>query len=126
MRPRGHAYFARHQQQREQREQRERLEREAEAAFCHYGEMLAALVDDVQVNRPRPVRGKMMVLNLSLLTDQAGVLRVGDYLEQVSQETDAEVRFTGPWPPYSFAGTFARLKEIAEPLRKAAEIGTTG
>ena len=58
--------------------------------------MLAALVDDVQVNRPRPVRGKKMVLNLSLLTDQAGVLRVGDYLEQVSQETDAEVRFTGP------------------------------
>ena len=37
VRPRGHAYFARHQQQREQREQRARLEREAEAAFCHYG-----------------------------------------------------------------------------------------
>jgi len=107
VRPRGHAYFARHQRQ---REQRERLEREAEAAFCRHGELLAALVDDVQVNRLRPVRGKMMVLNLSLLTDQAGVLRVGDYLEQVSQETDAEVRFTGPWPPYSFAGTFARLK----------------
>jgi hypothetical protein len=107
VRPRGHAYFARHQRQ---REQRERLELQAEAAFCRHGEMLAALVDDVQVNRPRPVRGKMMVLNLSLLTDQAGVLRVGDYLEQVSQETDAEVRFTGPWPPYSFAGTFARLK----------------
>ena len=67
-----------------------------------------------------------MVLNLSLLTDQAGVLRVGGYLEQVSQETDAEVRFTGPWPPYSFAGTFPRLKEIAEPTRKAAEIGTIG
>ena len=126
VRPRGHAYFARHQQQREQREQRERLEREAEAVFCRHAEMLAALVDDVQVNRPRPVRGKMMVLNLSLLTDQAGVLRVGDYLEQVSQETDAEVRFTGPWPPYSFAGTFAKLKEIAEPARKAAEIGTIG
>ena len=123
VRPRGHAYFTRHQQQ---REQRERLEREAEAVFCRHAEMLAALVDDVQVNRPRPVRGKMMVLNLSLLTDQAGVLRVGDYLEQVSQETDAEVRFTGPWPPYSFAGTFAKLKEIAEPARKAAEIGTIG
>ena len=81
--------------------------------------MLAALVDDVQVNRPRPVRGKMTVLNLSLLTDQAGVLRVGDYLEQVSQETDAEVRFTGPWPPYSFAGTFAKLKENCRTSEKS-------
>ena len=120
LRPRGHAYFARHQRR---REQRERFEREAEAVFCRHGEMLAALVDDVHVNRPRPVRGKIMVLNLSLLTDQAGVSRVGDYLEHVSQETDAEVRFTGPWPPYSFAGTFARLGGIAEPARKAAEIG---
>ncbi len=123
LRPRGHAYFARHQQR---REQHERLEREAEAVFRRHGETLAALVDDVQVSRPRPVPGKMMVLNLSLLTDQAGVLRVGEYLEQVSQETDAEVRFTGPWPPYSFAGTFAKLKEIAEPAREAAEIGTIG
>jgi hypothetical protein len=123
LRPRGHAYFARHQRQ---REQRERLELQAEAAFRRHGEMLATLVDDVQVNRPRPVRGKMMVLNLSLLTDQAGVARVGDYLEQVSQGTGTEVRFTGPWPPYSFAGTFARLKLIAEPARKAAEAGTIG
>ena len=92
--PRGHAYFARHPQR---REQHERLEREAEAVFRRHGETLAALVDDVQVSRPRPVPGKMMVLTL-LLTDQAGVLRVGEYLEQVSQETDAEVRFTGPWP----------------------------
>ena len=123
VRPRGHAYFARHQRR---REQRERLEREAEAVHRRHGEMLAALVDDVHVNKPRPVLGKMMVLNLSLLTDQAGLLRVGDYLEQVSQETDAEVRFTGPWPPYSFAGTFARPEEIAEPARKAAEFGATG
>jgi hypothetical protein len=121
LRPRGHAYFARHQLW---REQRERAEREAEAVFRRHGEMLAALVDDVQVNRPRPVRGKVMILNLSLLTDQAGVLRVGDYLEQLSRETDAEVRFTGPWPPYSFTGTFARLKEIAGPARKAAGITT--
>ena len=122
-RPRGHAYFARHHQR---REHRERLERDAEAVFRRHGEMLAALVEDVHVNKLRPVRGKMMMLNLSLLTDQAGLLQIGDYLEQVSQEAEAEVRFTGPWPPYSFAGTFASLKEIAEPTRKAAEVGTTG
>ena len=115
-RPRGRAYFASHQLR---REQRERLEQQAEAALRRHGEVLAALVDDVQVNKPRPVPGKMMVLNLSLLTDQAGVQRVGDYLEPVSQESGAEVRFTGPWPPYSFAGTFARPKEIAEPVNNA-------
>ena len=32
--------------------------------------MLAALVDDVHVNKLRPVQGKMMMLNLSLLTDR--------------------------------------------------------
>lgn len=119
-RPRGHAYFARHQRR---REHRERLEREAAAVFRRHGEILAALVDDVQVNSPRPVPGKMMVLNLSLLTDQAGLLRVGDYLERVSQEADAEVRFTGPWPPYSFAGTFAKLKVMAEPVRQPLKPG---
>jgi hypothetical protein len=111
VRPRGRAYFAQHQRR---REQGRRLEREAEAVFRRHGEMLAALADDVQINRLRPVQGKMMLLNLSLLTDKPGMSRVGDYLEQVSQEAGAEVRFTGPWPPYSFAGTFASLKEAAK------------
>ena len=103
VRPRGHAYFTRHQLR---REQRERLEQEAEAEFRRHYEMLASMVGAVQVNRRRAVPGKMTVVDLSLLADKAGVRRVGDYLDRVRREAGAEVRFTGPWPPYSFASTF--------------------
>ena len=30
---------------------------------------------------------------------------IGDLLDEVAAQSDAEVRFTGPWPPYSFAPT---------------------
>jgi Gas vesicle synthesis protein GvpL/GvpF len=111
--PRGHAYFARHQLR---REQRERLGRTAAAAFGRHGEMLAALASDVQVNRPRPAPGKIMVLNMSLLADSDGVRRIGDYLERVRKEAGTDVRFTGPWPPYSFgdmSGEFGVRAEAA-------------
>lgn len=119
-RPRGHAYFARHQLR---REQRERLEQSAEANFHRHCEMLAALASDVQVNRPRPVPGKIMVLNMSLLADQAGVSRVGEYLEQVREESGTEVRFTGPWPPYSFANTFGKLVKFSDAVGRPLEPG---
>jgi hypothetical protein len=102
VRPRGHAYFARHQLRREQHERRER---QAEAEFRRHCEILTLMADDVHVNKCRTVPGKMTVLDLSLLADETGVRCIGDYLERVSKEADAEVRFTGPWPPYSFAGT---------------------
>jgi gas vesicle protein GvpL/GvpF len=108
IRPRGRAYFAREQHRRELREQ---LEQRADADCRRYCENLDALADDVRLNTPRPVKGKRMVLNLSLLAGRAAIARVGDYLEGVSQEPGVEVRFTGPWPPYSFAGTFGTLKD---------------
>ncbi len=103
---RGRAYFARQQLR---RQLRERLEPKAEEDARRYLENLAALAEDVQVNKPRPVKGRQMVLNLSLLVARAAVSRVGEYLEEVSREPGVEVRFTGPWPPYSFAGTFGTI-----------------
>lgn len=103
---RGRAYFARQQLRRQLKEQ---LEPKAEADSRRYLEHLAALAEDVQVNKPRPVKGRQMVLNLSLLVARAAVSRVGEYLEGVSREPGVEVRFTGPWPPYSFAGTFGTI-----------------
>ena len=69
-RPRGHAYFA---SQRLRLDQRERLGQAAEADSLRHREMLAVAGRDVQVNTPRPVPGKIMVLSISLLADQAGV-----------------------------------------------------
>ena len=106
--PRGRAYFAHHKLLREHREQ---LERSEEADFRRYCENLSVLADDVQINKSQALKGKRMVLNLSLLAAQAAIARVGAYLEEVSQEPGVEVRFTEPWPPYSFTGTFGNLKD---------------
>ena len=51
-----------------------------------------------------------MILNLSLLLRRDAIPRLGDYLETVSQEQAVEVRFTGPWPPYSFTGAFGSVE----------------
>lgn len=103
----GRAFFVR---QELRRELKERLEQEAEAGSRRYFENLVVLADDVRVNKTRPVKLRQMVLNLSLLVARTGISRVGEYLEEVSAEPGVEVRFTGPWPPYSFAGTFATIE----------------
>lgn len=100
---RGRDFFARQQLRRRLKEE---LERKAAADCRRYVENIGALADDVQVNKPRQVKGRQMVLNLSLLVAQVTISRLGEYLEEVSQEPGVEVRFTGPWPPYSFVGAF--------------------
>ena len=108
---RGRDFFVRQQFQRQARAQ---FERKAEAACRRYCENLAPLADDMQVNKPRPVQGRQMVLNLSLLVARPAISRVGEYLEGVSLEPGVEVRFTGPWPPYSFAGAFGAVDNHGE------------
>jgi hypothetical protein len=39
---------------------------------------------------------------LTLLADEAGASAVGEVLDDVVEEPGVAVRFTGPWPPYSF------------------------
>ena len=39
---------------------------------------------------------------LTLLADEEGVDAVGSILDEVAAEEGVSVRFTGPWPPYSF------------------------
>jgi hypothetical protein len=108
---RGRDFFVRQQLQRQARAQ---FEREAAAACRRYCENLAPLAGDMRVNKPRPVQGRQMVLNLSLLVTRPAISRVGAYLEGVSLEPGVEVRFTGPWPPYSFAGSFGTVDNHEE------------
>lgn len=103
---RGREYFARQQLRRRFKAE---IERKSAADCRRYVASLTALADDVQVNKPRPVKGRQMVLNLSLLSARTAISRLGEYLEEVSREPGVEVRFTGPWPPYSFAGRFGNL-----------------
>jgi len=45
--------------------------------------------------------GKQMLLNLSCLTESRG-RALGAVLEEIQRAEGVSVRFTGPWPPYSF------------------------
>lgn len=46
------------------------------------------------------------VATLSVLAPQADEERLGERLDEYVADPELSVRFTGPWPPYSFAPTF--------------------
>lgn len=45
-------------------------------------------------------------VSLTVLASDENESAIGDLLETVADETGASVRFTGPWPPYSYAPTY--------------------
>jgi hypothetical protein len=45
---------------------------------------------------------KQMLVNLSCLVDMERYKALGEELEKIEQMDGFSVRFTGPWPPYSF------------------------
>ena len=49
-----------------------------------------------------PDREGTVQARLTLLADEEGVDAVGSILDEVAAEEGVSVRFTGPWPPYSF------------------------
>lgn len=52
-----------------------------------------------------PIGGRQQGPRLALLADDGREEAIGDAIEDVVDE-GAEVRYTGPWPPYTFAPTF--------------------
>jgi len=47
-------------------------------------------------------KGKVILLNLSCLVAKGKVDSLGEELEKIDNMEGFSVRFTGPWPPYSF------------------------
>jgi hypothetical protein len=41
-----------------------------------------------------------------VLAHESAADAIGEELDAVAAEPGVEVRFTGPWPPYTFAPTF--------------------
>jgi hypothetical protein len=70
--------------------------------------MVKPLADEMKlvstcVDVPEKWRGKQMLLNMSCLVRKDNVEGLGSKLSQIKDE-GYSVRFTGPWPPYSFVG----------------------
>lgn len=97
--PRGTTYFL---QQKLEKALAAKLLEKAEKDCRHQQETLASLAEEVTSNKLKKLEGeRQMILNLSLLARRDRVETIGETLEPF-EENGVEVRFTGPWPPYSF------------------------
>jgi hypothetical protein len=80
------------------------MEKQADLFAQDFYARIRQCVEDVRVDNLKKVDGgKQMLLNLSCLM-QEGCGDLGRVLDDIQQTKGISVRFTGPWPPYSFVG----------------------
>jgi len=66
-------------------------------------EMISPVVEHMSVEKSKESRDdKVMILNLSCLANDDETNKLGGLLEEFEGCPGLSVRFTGPWPPYSF------------------------
>jgi len=82
---------------------RDEMEHRATELFRGFFKRIKECVSDVTIEKIKSMEGdKQMLLNVSCLSDDGEVKKLGNVLEDIGQGEDHLVRFTGPWPPYSF------------------------
>ena len=100
--PAGLAYMERARLEKAVKEQ---MEAKAGDYFQAFYDRIRGCVQDLRVERPRKTEdGTQMLLNVSCLVEKGGHRRLGQVLDQIAKMPGMKVRFTGPWPPYSFVG----------------------
>jgi hypothetical protein len=83
---------------------REAVEKRADFFAQDFYARIRLCVEDLRVDKLKKAEGsEQMLLNLSCLM-QKGSGELGRVLEEIQQTRGVSVRFTGPWPPYSFVG----------------------
>ena len=83
---------------------REEMEKRADECFKDFYARIRAGVDDIKVDRIKKAGdGKQMLANLSCLLVKDKEQQLGGVLDGIDAIEGIFVRFTGPWPPYSFA-----------------------
>jgi hypothetical protein len=98
--PRGMAYMYK---QKLQKALKKEMEREADQRFKDFYTRIKKCVDDLKVEKTKKAeKDKQMLLNLSCLVGKNGYKDLGEELEKINKMDGFSVRFTGPWPPYSF------------------------
>ena len=79
------------------------MEAEAERSFKDFYGRINLCVDDIKVEKTKkPDDDMQMLLNLSCLIFKEKSKILGEELETINNMEGFLVRFTGPWPPYSF------------------------
>jgi hypothetical protein len=76
----------------------------ADQCFQEFYEKIKAYTDDIHVEKTKRAEdeGRQMLLNLSCLLPKGQSEKLGEALEEIDNREGFSVRFTGPWPPYSF------------------------
>jgi len=101
--PRGAAYL--YKQKLENVLKRE-LESKAGHYFRDFYKRIRRHVDDIVVDKTKPGdENTQMIMNLSCFLPRDKSAELGEELENINSIEGFLVRFTGPWPPYSFVGT---------------------
>ena len=86
------------------------MERLADEWFKEFYDRIKQHTEDIVVEKTKKVdKDRMMLLNLSCLVAKEKVDSLGEELEKIDNMEGFSVRFTGPWPPYSFVA-----KPVAE------------
>jgi len=81
------------------------LEAKADQCFRDFYERIRRHVDSIVVEKTKPSdQNTQMITNLSCLLPQGKTAELGEELHRINSMEGFSVRFTGPWPPYSFVG----------------------
>lgn len=79
------------------------MEAKADQYFKDFYNQTKKHVDDLRVEKTKEIdKDKQMLMNLSCLVCKDKSKELGEELEKINKMEGFSVRFTGPWPPYSF------------------------
>ncbi|MDP8215004.1 MAG: GvpL/GvpF family gas vesicle protein [Candidatus Euphemobacter frigidus] len=84
---------------------RREMENKADEYFKDFYQRIKKEVFDIHIDKTKKGDNEQlqMIMNLSCLVSGEKVEKLGDVLEGINREEGLHIRFTGPWPPYSFA-----------------------
>ena len=95
----GAAYMYR---QKLEKELKDSLEKKATMHFHRFYDSIHGCVDDIRVERTKKSGETPMLANFACLGTPDQARRLGEELERIESMDGFTVRYTGPWPPYSF------------------------
>lgn len=82
------------------------LEAKADQCFKDFYARIRRHVVSIVVEKTKPGdQNTQMIMNLSCLLPRDKTAELGEELHRINSMEGFSVRFTGPWPPYSFVGT---------------------
>ena len=79
------------------------MEVKADKCFKDFYSRVKKHVDDIRVEKTKKTdQDSHMIMNLSCLVYTDKYRELGEELDEINKMQGFSVRFTGPWPPYSF------------------------